>query len=362
MVLLLQQAAAQSVLPANTASKLSAWFEREKEASLSPAEVKERRAWWDALHPEVRTSFLRCAELDGFGKGYCPLDAELVDIVALKKLYVEADSLKSFDVACLKPMSGLEDLELSGFKLKGLEGLSGFKHLLRLGLNNLRLSEQDLAVVSSLRRLEGLALVDAGVKNGDALRHLVNLRELNLNANGLSDLGFLKGLQKLEVLQLGDNGIDKPGPISGLTKLRELDLAENKIADLGFLVALTSIEVLDLHLNCFAEIEALANLEELRELNISGPFAKGKVGSLKALAGLAKLEDLDFSSHGKITDVSPLATCASLRRIAARVIEPMNGLPSLVGLKHLKRISDKRCFKRADVKEFAAQRKDVELA
>ena len=71
-------------------------------------------------------------------------------------------------------------------------------------------------------------LGDGDIQN---LRHMVNLIDLNLSGNQISDLTPIAGLLNLTGLTLGENQISDITPLAGLVNLTGLWLSENQITD-----------------------------------------------------------------------------------------------------------------------------------
>jgi len=86
-------------------------------------------------------------------------------------------------------------------------------------------------------RLETVKALGSSIKSINGLQAAVNLRELNLRRNEISDLSPLSGLTRLEVLILADNKIEDISGLNGtvLSGLQHLDLSINKISDLTVL-------------------------------------------------------------------------------------------------------------------------------
>jgi len=117
------------------------------------------------------------------------------------------------------------------------------------------------------------------------IRYFINLRELGLNFNSVSDIGELEGLTKLTNLSIGCNNIADIGALAGMTELEGLDI---------FGIGATDISV-------------LAGMENLRFLNADGV----QMQDLSALAGLTQLEEISLSDCG-LTDIAPLAGLTGL--------------------------------------------------
>ncbi len=101
----------------------------------------------------------------------------------------------------------------------------------------------------------------------------VNLRELNLRRNEISDLAPLHALEKLEKLNLADNKISDLSALNGavLSSLRHLDLSINEIDDLSALHwdRLENLSHLDIRFN-YIRLQDEETADLLRNLEARG--------------------------------------------------------------------------------------------
>ncbi|MFO1092249.1 MAG: hypothetical protein U0992_02910 [Planctomycetaceae bacterium] len=142
---------------------------------------------------------------------------------------------------CLKDLSTVEDLDLSGTQVTG----AGLKHLAALPkLHELRLSETavtdlglaDLKNLPELRGLDlsGTRITDAGLQQ---LATMSNLWGLNLSQTEISDVGIahLKDLPELHDLDLSRTRVTDAGlkHVAGMPSLWRLNLSQTTITDEG---------------------------------------------------------------------------------------------------------------------------------
>ena len=184
----------------------------------------------------------------------------------------------------------------------------------------------------------------------------MNLENLDLADNQITDVSVLSGLSNLETLDLRDNDVMDVSPLAGLTSLRQLYLRgnENLTTGLKQLVPLTGLRVdIDLpdpvvfpdtnlatavrtQLNSFLGLnlqpsnaifpEDVAQLTQLTATNdniddLTGletatgltnlTLSNNDIVDLEPLSGLTRLERLDLRNN-QITDVLPLADLTNL--------------------------------------------------
>jgi Leucine-rich repeat (LRR) protein len=97
---------------------------------------------------------------------------------------------------------------------------------------------------------------------------LVNLRELDLSANRVSDLGGLAPLGQLEHLYLADNRLQDISTLAQLANLREIDLANNQVRSIDSLSQLENVWRLVLDGNPIDDISPLLNFGELELISL----------------------------------------------------------------------------------------------
>lgn len=92
---------------------------------------------------------------------------------------------------------------------------------------------------------------------------MVNLTDLSLNNNCISDLSPLPGLKKLRSLVLNNNSVGSISLLSDLTELRILNLENNSMMDLDGIQNLTNLQTLRLVCNQITDITSLVNNQGL---------------------------------------------------------------------------------------------------
>ena len=143
--------------------------------------------------------------------------------------------------------------------------------------------------------LEGNAISDL-----IALSGLTRLTTLNLNDNHISDIDSVANLTELIVLFLNGNRIDDLTPLTDLTKLKTLNLRENLISDLQPLAALTALNELDLTANQIQDAAPLGGLRNLVTLRISDNL----IEDADLLIGLAEVVEADIIVPSLIADTA----------------------------------------------------------
>ena len=176
------------------------------------------------------------------------------------------------------------------------------------------------------------------------LGSLTNLKALSLNQNSITNVSPLASLTNLKRLEAAQNSIMDVSSLASLTNLEYLNLQKNRIAKgsvgVSSLAGLVNLEVLNLYTQGGGfSISSLAGLTKLKEFGIGdGQFGSDQISRLVAnmpnlewlklpgtgltdisfLAGLLKLEELNLSANGHITDLKPLACLPKLKKLHMR--------------------------------------------
>ena len=215
----------------------------------------------------------------------------------------------------------------ASLKITGIENFINLTDL-NLGSNNI----SDISALSGLTNLTFLNLSSNNISDISALTGLTNLTRLNLGSNNISDISVLSGLTNLTYLCLDWNEITDINAISGLTNLTDLKLYCNNISDISVLSGLTNLTNLYLYSNNISDISVLSGLTNLTDLNLGS----NNISDISVLSGLTNLTDLRLYSNN-ISDISALSgltnlTCLGLSNNNISDISALSGLIELTDL------------------------------
>ncbi len=292
------------------------------------------------------------------------LISDLSSLTGLTELTrLELRRNKVSDVSTLAGLVNLEYLDLRDnpiTDLSPLEALSQNTNILAGEVAildpNLRaaiaeaLGKNNTAIVSitveEMTTLTTLRASNRDIKDLTGIEHAINLEEIWIVNNPISDLSPLAELKNLIRLEAWNTSIEDLSPLAGLTKLRNLVLASNPISDLSPLASLTNLEILSIYGIETVDLSPLAGLTNLIRLQIAN---NERLSDLSPLASLINLEWLDCHGCDSLSDLSPLAALTKLeylnlnhtRRVSDYSLAPLSGL---TGLRRLRldenRISD----------------------
>lgn len=102
-----------------------------------------------------------------------------------------------------------------------------------------------------------------GISDLSGIEYCVNLSNLYLGGNCLTDIDPLSELDSLVTLELNNNSISDITALTGLDKLRRLNLNSNNISDIGVLKGLKGLEVLRLESNLVTDTSPLLENDSL---------------------------------------------------------------------------------------------------
>ncbi|MFU0538671.1 leucine-rich repeat domain-containing protein, partial [Gardnerella vaginalis] len=106
-----------------------------------------------------------------------------------------------------------------------------------------RLDDADLSFYSH-HKMFAPQTSDNIITSLDGIQYFTNLKNLNLDTNGVRDLSPLSGLTNLKNLNLYHNKVSDLSPLKNLRNLEELELSSNQVSDLSPLKNLRNLEEL----------------------------------------------------------------------------------------------------------------------
>lgn len=198
------------------------------------------------------------------------ISCEVEKLRNLKELYLANNKIKAIE--CVNSLDNLTLLELGSNRIRKIENLEGMCSLESLWLGRNKITE--VTGLESLYRLQKLDIQSNRLTSlGNGLSGLINLQELYLAHNGLSDTKGLESLINLTTLDLTHNQVSKLDGLESLVSLEELWISENSIEDFEELKSIKSnLETIYLEHNPVAkkndyEMKVRAMLPSLTQLD-----------------------------------------------------------------------------------------------
>lgn len=222
-------------------------------------------------------------------------DANLRTVIATKLGKTSSATITAGDMTTLMSLDGRNS------NISSMTGLEHAINLTSLSLGSVQVGDvwvnsnsiSDLTPLAGLTKMRWIVLTRNAVSDLSPLAGLVNLRELYLGANAVTDISVLSNLTELVYLYLWDNTITDISAVAGLTRLKHLHLWNNSVTDISSLARLVNLTELDLQDNSITDISVLSNLTKLEWITLKGnPITD--TTPLCALQGINPDLDLDI--------------------------------------------------------------------
>lgn len=156
--------------------------------------------------------------------------------------------------------------------------------------------------------IETLDLSNQNLTSIEGLQYFINLKELNLSGNLLTDVTQLEGLEKLTKIDLSFNQLTHLELSS--KELKTLDLEANRVVTIDFIANLPLLQNLNLRANQVVDLKPLQTLNNLTKLNIRG----NQVKSLEPLGNITTLMDLN-ARNNQIRSIEPIVDLPLEKRV-----------------------------------------------
>lgn len=150
-------------------------------------------------------------------------------------------------------------------------------------------------------------LTNAQISN---LRHLKQLKYLNLKDNYITDLSCLAGLTQMESLHFTNNNVTDISFMKDMNELREISAENTGISDISVLRGKTKLESVFFGDSYVTDITPIADSRGLKYVG----FNEAQIPDISALEGMTELETVCFAGCG-ITSLEPLSQAKKLRNI-----------------------------------------------
>ena len=191
----------------------------------------------------------------------------------------------------------------------------------------------DLTGLEAATELERIEFRRNSISDLSPLRGLTRLNNIKLRGNRITDISPLAGLINVDWLGLEENEITNLSSLKGLIKLNGIGISDNPISDVSPLASLISLERIDAWRTPISDFSSLAKLTRLRWIEFGDDRSIAALPSLKGVKSLRRLEINDCN----ISDLTPLAGLTQLEWLSLvnNLISDVIPLGNLTGLEHL---------------------------
>ena len=171
------------------------------------------------------------------------------------------------------------------------------------------------------------------------LEFAINLERIEFRRNTISDLSPLRNLTRLNNIKLRGNQITDITPLANLTRVDWLGLEQNQIADLSPLRKLTKLQGVGISGNPVTDLSPLAELTSLERIDAW----RTPVSDFSVLAALPKLRWIEYGNDRNITEMPTLEGLKSLRRLEIHEcsITDISALSELTQLEWLELVNNR---------------------
>ncbi|WPU94836.1 leucine-rich repeat domain-containing protein [Mucilaginibacter sabulilitoris] len=211
------------------------------------------------------------------------------------------------------------DVEVSNYTITDLSGLSNFKYLERLTLDDC-CKVDDISALAGLKQLTHLAIINAEISDITVLGQLTNLVDICLSGSKIASIDVLKGHQQLVTVNFSFNQINDVSPLLYCKKIRALSVDHNQINDLSVVAGFDQIEQLSFNNNNVSNLNFLSSIALLKHLS----FNHNPVTDITPLSCLPNLQNL-FMQGVSVTDLEPVKYASKLVYLSAGPVKNFEG-------------------------------------
>jgi internalin A len=162
------------------------------------------------------------------------------DLAQIKSINLSSSTIHQVD-PCIFPMfTGIKDLFLGPGEYDDLTPIQKLTTLESLGASNSAV--KNLHPIEGLKRLDRLDLSHSLVDDDNlkSLGTLINVTELMLDENTVSDLTPIGNMKKLQKLSIKKTQVQNLAPIAGIKTLKFLYIADSAVTDISPVQSLVS--------------------------------------------------------------------------------------------------------------------------
>ena len=212
-----------------------------------------------------------------------PVDIPYLSLRNLLLKTIQANGVES-EVIDSKDLQAICFLDGSHQQIKDLSGLQYCINLRELRLGDNQLTE--LNALSTCTLMKSLDLSNNAIKDITPLKSMERLRFLNLDNNQIQDLTPIAGMKLLTSVYASSNNLSQLEPLRQITRLHSLFLANNSIEDISALSSLLQLTTLDLRQNKIVNTESLRPLKNLMWTFLSN----NQITDITSLADMAQID------------------------------------------------------------------------
>jgi hypothetical protein len=180
--------------------------------------------------------------------------------------------------------------------------------IVSLTITGERLTNEDIKELKYFVNLTELHLYSNDISDLSSMQGLTSLTTLSLFDNNISDLSPIAGLYNLENLYLRSNDISDLSPLSGLANLTNLDISDNQVTDLAPLNTCRAMDMLWINDNYIASLEPIYTMTGLVRIHMQNNNI-GDLSPLKTMTGMLEI----YADNNHIDSITPLSDMTKMQ-------------------------------------------------
>jgi Leucine-rich repeat (LRR) protein len=265
-----------------------------------PEPLAPSLAWWMELDEEWKAIFRKRIKMDEY-----PLVFDIDKVTGLQELNCAGSKIKNLEP--LRKFTFLRKLDCSHTAITSIEPLAGLKNLTVLNISFTQIS--DLKGIEKLTNLIELNCKANKIESIAPLRSLVYLMDLDCSENELDDISPVKDLDSLHKLNVSLNiKVKNIDAVRDLLKLEKLCFDKIDVRTLDPLKKLVDLKFIDCYNTNITTLEPIRHLKKVYHLNLD----HNKLTSLEPISNYNWVSELTISSIN-ILDLSDIKNFIHLR-------------------------------------------------
>ncbi|MBQ5319375.1 MAG: protein kinase [Oscillospiraceae bacterium] len=195
--------------------------------------------------------------------------------------------------------------------------------------DEIRIGEEFFPIDSEKLDLSNRQLTNAAIAN---LKHMKNLKSLNLDDNFITDLSVLEELDQLEKLYFSNNNVSDISFVEDMDNLTHISGENSGVSDISPLKGKTKLTQVFFGNAYVTDITPLSDSRGLKKVG----FNEAQIGDLEAFRGMTELEMVCLSGCN-ISDISPLADSHNLQYVylGRNNVSDLSPLKNCIGITDL---------------------------
>jgi hypothetical protein len=222
---------------------------------------------------------------------------------------------------------GRRAIVTSGWSKEMIDSLLS-SEIVELWLNCITECPVDLSFLTKLQHLESFSIVGWKIPPIDPIRHLINLRSLNISTDSRVNVK----LSTFPLLEFCSLECPKGTLLFDSVSLKTLVLNRYRGKDAFPLSTLRNVETLAIFGSAIQDLRGIGSLKQLQSLRLAN---LRKLTSLAGIEGLAHLETLHIQSCRRIETIDEVGYLSTLRKFILDNCGPLETLKPLDMLREL---------------------------